>query len=322
MNRIYLYLLSLSLLLACSGGDSGSGDTPSGGSEYLNVSDIVVNGDQTSATLNISASQNCSWNITWTESWINSVNPYSGRGNGSAEITVSTNPSSRSSRSATIKVSNNSGSIVRTITLTQTANKETLDVSVSSMEFDYKAEIRNVTITSNTHWMITGGANWVSLSTYEGDNNGNISISVDENTSKDPREAVLTITGTSGANKQINIKQSGASYATMTTPQVSNVTQTSAQVSFTYDSNINVTTYGICYSTTDNPTMENDSNISQTATANQGSLSISLSGLTSGTTYYVRAYIINAEGTKYSNCISFTTANSWPGGDDNNRPII
>lgn len=321
MNRIFLYLLSLSLLLACSGGDS-SNDSPSGGSEYLNVSDIVVQGDQTSATLNINASQNCSWTITWADSWISSISPYSGRGNGSAMITVSTNPSSHSSRSATIKVSNSSGNIVRTITLTQTANKETLDISVSSMEFDYKAETRNVTITSNTHWLITGGANWLSLSGNEGDNNGNVSISVDENTSKDPRETVLTITGTSGTTKQISIKQSGASYATITAPQISSITQTSAQVSFTYDSNINVTTYGICYSTSENPTIDNDSNVSQSATANQGNPTIPVSGLTSGITYYVRAYIINAEGTKYSNSASFTTANNWPGQDDNNRPNI
>lgn len=308
--------------MSCGGGGDNGGETPSGGSEYLNVSNIDISGDQTSVTLSINASANCNWTITYTDSWISSISPSSGRGTGSVTISTTVNPSSSASRSAIIKVSNASGTIVRNITLTQSANKEILELSVSSMDFTSKSETRNVTISSNTHWVVTGGANWVGINKTEGDNNGTISISIDENTSKDEREAVLTITGSRGTSEKIIIKQAGATHTTLSIPQISDITQTSANISFTYDSSTTVTSYGICFSTTDNPTIDNSTNVPEVATANQGNPSLKLKDLTAGTTYYVRAYIVNLEGIKYSNSVSFTTSNNWPGEDDNNRPNI
>ena len=40
------------------------------------------------------------------------------------------------------------------------------------------------------------------------------------------------------------------------------------------------------------------------------------------TTYYVRAYAKSAAGIQYSDQVSFTTVNNWPGGDDNETPDI
>lgn len=321
--RKYLFLIASVLVIGCNGGgESGSGDTPSGGSEYLNVSNVDITGDQTNATLSINASQNCSWTISCGDSWITNISPSGGRGSGSVTITTTINPSSSTSRSAIIKVSNSSGTIVRNITLTQSASREYLELSVSSMEFTSNAETRDVTINSNTHWVVSGGANWITISKIEGDNNGTISITIDENTSKDEREAVLTITGSGGSSGRITIKQSGATHTTLSVPHVSDITQTTAKVTFSFDSSTTVTSYGICYSTKDNPTIENATNVPEVATSNQGSPILKLNDLTAGTTYYVRAYIVNLEGIKYSNSVSFTTANSWPGENDNNRPNI
>lgn len=322
MNK-YLSFIASVLLIGCSGGgENGGGDTPSGGSEYLNVSNVDITGDQTSATLSINASQNCSWTISYGDSWITNISPSSGRGSGSVTITTTINPSSSTSRSAIIKVSNSSGTIVRNITLTQSASKEYLELSVLSMEFTSNAETRDITISSNTHWVVYGGANWITLNKTEGDNNGTISIKIDENTSKDEREAVLTITGSNGTSGSINIKQTGATHTTLSVPQVSDITQTSASVTFSFDSSTTVTSYGICYSTTDNPTIENATNVPEVATSNQGNPTLQLKDLSAGTTYYVSAYLVNLEGIKYSNSVSFTTATSWPGEDDNNRPNI
>lgn len=320
MNK-YLFFIASVLLIGCSGGgESGGGDTPSGGSEYLNASNVDIKGDQTSGTLSINASANCNWTVACSESWISNISPSSGRGTASVTITTSINPSSTTSRSAVIKVSNANGNIVRNITLTQSASKEFLDLSVSSMEFTSNAETRDVTISSNTHWVISGGANWITINKTEGDNNGTVSIKIDGNTSKDGREAVLTVTGSGGVSGIINIKQAGATHTTLSTPQVSDITQTSASVTFSFDSNVTVTSYGICYSTTENPTIEDATNIPEVATSNQGNPTLKIKDLSAGITYYVRAYIVNLEGIKYSNSISFTTANSWPDEDDNKRP--
>ena len=324
MNRIYLALFCSFLLFASSCVKSdGDENMPTAGSEYLEVSDkLVIEGEQTSATLSIDASSNCNWTVSCSDALVSNISPSSGKGASSVTITTTANPTALSSRNASIIVKNSSGSIVREITLTQSASKEFLELSVSSMELTSKGETRNVTISSNTHWTITGGADWITLNKTEGDNNGDVSITISESASKEDREAVFTVTGKNGTTKTISIKQIRATFTTISVPQISDVTQISAIVSFTFDSNKDVTTYGICYSTSDNPTIEDATNISEKGFGRQGSPSIALTGLTIGTTYYVRAYVINGEEIMYSKSLRFVTASDWPGENDNNLPNI
>jgi hypothetical protein len=209
MKKNILYLLYALLLVACGGGDDGGGNAPSGGNEYLNVQDVDIPGGNTTATLYITASQNCEWIITWSESWIRSINPTKGRGSQNATISVTLNPSSTATRTAVVKVSNVSGSIVRDVTITQSPNAEALDLSMSSMNFNYTTGSQDVTVTSNTHWTISGKASWMALSTMEGDNNGSVTVTVEANKSKTEREAVLTFTGIGGITKQLIVKQQG-----------------------------------------------------------------------------------------------------------------
>ena len=65
-----------------------------------------------------------------------------------------------------------------------------------------------------------------------------------------------------------------------------------------------VTAYGVCYSTSENPTLANFKTIDGSGT---GSYTSDLSGLKSSTKYYVKAYATNAQGTAYGNQVSFTT---------------
>ena len=61
---------------------------------------------------------------------------------------------------------------------------------------------------------------------------------------------------------------------------------------------------GICWSTSHNPTISNSRTMDG---AGVGAFTSTISGLTAGTTYYVRAYAVNSVGTAYSGEISFTT---------------
>lgn len=407
MKKTLLYLFGILLLVACGGGDDGGGNTPSGSNEYLNVSNVDIPGGNTTATLYITASQNCDWIITWSESWIRSINPTKGRGNQNATITVSPNPSSTATRTAVIKVSNTSGTIVRDVTISQSPNAESLELSMSTMNFTNAAGSQDITITSNTHWTITGLASWLTLNKTEGDNNGSVRITVEANTSKSEREVVLTITGSGGISKQLTVKQQGdtstdfrvsttelsanavagtvqfniigdaqwtlssnknwatpnttygegnasimvsltdnisednreatitissntksetvtirqsaGSKPTVTALNVNYDNKNSAVVSFSYSSLFPVTEYGVCYNKTGQPTV-NDAHQSESSTTTQGSPTISLTGLDYSTTYYVRAYAKSAVGIQYSESVSFTTVNNWPGSDDNVTP--
>lgn len=65
-----------------------------------------------------------------------------------------------------------------------------------------------------------------------------------------------------------------------------------------------VSSRGVCYSTSPNPTISSSVAI---ASGTTGAFSMTLSGLTHSTTYYVRAFATNGSGTAYGAEISFVT---------------
>lgn len=93
----------------------------------------------------------------------------------------------------------------------------------------------------------------------------------------------------------------------VTTTKISKITYTSASSggNITSDGGSSVTERGIVYSTSPNPTTT--SSTKRVAGKGVGSFDVDLMNLWSGTTYYVRAYAINSNGTSYGEEISFTT---------------
>jgi uncharacterized protein (TIGR02145 family) len=94
--------------------------------------------------------------------------------------------------------------------------------------------------------------------------------------------------------------------ATLTTTAVSSIASTTAVSggNITNDGGSLITQRGVCYSSTSSPTTANTTIISGSGT---GAFTSNLSGLTTNTTYYVRAYATNSAGTAYGNQVSFTT---------------
>ena len=305
-------------MLSACGGDSP--DTPIGGNEFLNVGNVNVSGDRTSATLSIQASPNCEWSVSCGESWVSNMAPSSGRGSREVTITLSgVNPSSQSPRTASITVRNSSGSITRHVTLTQTANTEYLEISgEQTLSFAAKADFREVAIRSNTHWTvsITGNTDKFSVTPMEGDNDGSITISVKDNNTADEQRAVLTITGRGGVTKQLTVIQVAASVPTISLPQVTDINENEATVSFTFDSSIPVSSCGVCYATVQKtPDIKQDASVAAYSTASP--VQVTLTGLSSGTTYYVYGYVITSAGQPYySEALTLTTRSRWPNEDD------
>jgi len=98
-----------------------------------------------------------------------------------------------------------------------------------------------------------------------------------------------------------------ASLPTVTTTAASNIAATTATAggNVTADGDATVTTRGVCWSTSESPTVSNTQAVSGTGT---GSYSCSLTGLTANTTYYLRAFATNSVGTSYGEQVSFTTS--------------
>ena len=92
----------------------------------------------------------------------------------------------------------------------------------------------------------------------------------------------------------------------VTTLEIAGLSQTTAVAggNVTSDGGAEVTARGVCWSTSQEPTVEGEHT---TDGAGTGEYQSNLSGLTANTTYYVRAYATNSEGTAYGEEISFTT---------------
>ena len=97
---------------------------------------------------------------------------------------------------------------------------------------------------------------------------------------------------------------------TVTTTAVSSITTTTAESggNVTNDGGASVTARGVCWSTSENPTISDSKTTDGTGT---GEFTSSITGLSPGTTYYVRAYATNSAGTGYGEQRSFTTTPTY-----------
>ena len=108
----------------------------------------------------------------------------------------------------------------------------------------------------------------------------------------------------------INSKKNGYSIRCLkpllTTTIISYITQTTAASggNIANEGNSTITAHGVCWSTSSNPTIE-DNKTSDGSGAYP--FISSITGLTANTTYYVRAYATNSEGTSYGNELTFKT---------------
>ena len=98
----------------------------------------------------------------------------------------------------------------------------------------------------------------------------------------------------------------GQSLPVVYTTFITNITETTAQSGGQVDSDGGeaVTARGVCWSTSTGPTTADDKTEDGTGT---GPFTSTVTGLTNGQTYYLRAYATNSIGTAYGIQLSFTT---------------
>ena len=130
----------------------------------------------------------------------------------------------------------------------------------------------------------------------------------------DSEEVVRPSTNKSHSFSVRCIKDQVGSVPTLTTTAADTITLTTAKSggNVTDDGGAPVTARGVCWSTFSPPTITNDHTTDGTGT---GLFFSSITGLSPGTTYYVRAYATNSVGTAYGNEINFTTNKTDIDGD-------
>lgn len=166
------------------------------------------------------------------------------------------------------------------------------------------------TLSASTYWigfLVSQGADGSFVSYY--DTNSSFSLKRQFGVSYTSGSNPMSVTTTlSSSRYSFYFTYTGTlTPPTVTTQAVSSIAETTAtgNGNVTDDGGATITERGVCWSTSTTPTT---SNSKATATGTTGAFTASITGLTEGTTYYVRAYAINAEGTSYGSQVSFFTA--------------
>ncbi len=103
---------------------------------------------------------------------------------------------------------------------------------------------------------------------------------------------------------------------TVVTQELSEITANSVKISYevTADGGAEVTSSGVCWSTSQNPTIDDAKTIDGNGI---GKFTSQLHDLLPSTTYYVRSYAVNSVGVSYGEKMGFVTLAENNGGDDN-----
>ncbi len=116
-------------------------------------------------------------------------------------------------------------------------------------------------------------------------------------------------TNSFGTGYGVQVSFNTASVPVLSTTAVASITATSATSggTITSDGGAALTAKGVCWSITANPTIADSKTSDGTAS---GTFTSSITGLTIGTTYFVRSYATNSVGTGYGDQLSFTVTSS------------
>ena len=181
---------------------------------------------------------------------------------------------------------------------------------------------RQVEVNANCAWTINVPTtdNWLSITPTSGTNKQTITIKCVENNSNITRISKVSISGEQRYS-EFKVIQNPSEKVIITISNFSRNGLTSSSVDYTFSLtpvSDDITSCGVCYSTTNNnPNL--DDNVSL-GTRNNNIVQGTVSSLTANTTYYFRAFVTNSSGTYYSLVQEIATENNVPGRDDNQPP--
>ncbi|MEE0431009.1 MAG: BACON domain-containing protein [Bacteroidales bacterium] len=208
----FLQAVAIATLIAGCGG-TGTENEPEITPEIKFTEDIVTSGisvESAEQSITLSFSTNVAWSATVSADWL-TISPSSGEaGKNSVKVEVEENRTGQP-RSATITISDKESMQKVSVTIRQEALKASLTVSPESLEFSANKGEEMLNVTSNTDWVITKDAEWITLDSDKGKGLATIAAGVTENTSLTSRTGIITVSTSDGSvKKTVSVRQSGA----------------------------------------------------------------------------------------------------------------
>ena len=164
----------------------------------LNVNPLSLSYTNTASSKKVGVTSNTSWTVSANQTWV-SLNKANGTNNDSVTISLTANGTSVQ-RTATVTFT--AGSLTQTVSVTQSGSiPDSLNLDFNSLTFTATGSTKQVQLTSNKNWTISGKASWVTLTPNGGSGNATLNITTSANTSSISR--TNTITFTAGTATQI-----------------------------------------------------------------------------------------------------------------------
>ena len=317
----FLSFLSISflfLLTACGGGgdDTTGGDVVSTAAIIVSSQSVTLSPNGESTEIKVEG-RNCIWQIADNSgsSWLTA----SKKGEFALSLSAGAN-NTGASRTAYVRI-NGGNAKEKVITVTQQAQEEKLQVSASSLNFVAGGESHSVTVTADGSWILSNDASsWCQASVSSGSGNMEITFTAKLNETGKQRQGTATLKGRT-AEIPIVLTQEAGDAPTVSDFQNVSVGSTEASFSFRISSVVPATSFGLCYSETNQQPTTSDGHTTHTDHFTQRDVTDKIENLQLSRTYYVRAYATNPVGTNYSsNVLTITTTNDIPGSDDNIPP--
>ena len=214
MRKLLTFLKAVAIATLIAGcGGTGTENEPEITPEIKFTEDIVTSGisvESAEQSITLSFSTNVAWSATVSADWL-TISPSSGEaGKNSVKVEVEENRTGQP-RSATITISDKESMQKVSVTIRQEALKASLTVSPESLEFSANKGEEMLNVTSNTDWVITKDAEWITLDSDKGKGLATIAAGVTENTSLTSRTGIITVSTSDGSvKKTVSVRQSGA----------------------------------------------------------------------------------------------------------------
>ena len=214
MRKLLTFLKAVAIATLIAGcGGTGTENEPEITPEIKFTEDIVTSGisvESAEQSITLSFSSNVAWSATVSADWL-TISPSSGEaGKNSVKVEVEENRTGQP-RSATITISDKESMQKVSVTVRQEALKASLTVSPESLEFSANKGEEMLNVTSNTDWVITKDAEWITLDSDKGKGLATIAAGVTENTSLTSRTGSITVSTSDGSvKKTVSVRQSGA----------------------------------------------------------------------------------------------------------------
>ena len=207
---------------------------------YLDVSPSFLSLTSSSQTISLQVETNTRYRLSSDASWL--VCDMTGLGNWSnPSFTVSANEST-SSREATITVTSEDGSLVRTVQVVQKGEAVYLDVSPSFLSLTSSSQTISLQVETNTRYRLSSDASWLVCDMTGLGNWSNPSFTVSANESTSSREATITVTSEDGSLvRTVQVVQEGEAVYLDVSPSNISATAEGGKFTFTVNSNTQYT---------------------------------------------------------------------------------